>query len=77
MGYWSKTNSKGFKILKKIVSDEDLSTIRKNLDNFFKKIPTQRMLNVEDSIEGVGLIENLQLNKTLLVSLSNLFPNEN
>ena len=35
------------------------------------------MLNLEDSIEGVRLIENLQLNKPLLSSLSNLFPNEN
>lgn len=77
MNYWFKTDRKGYKILKKIISDQEVSEIRKNLDNFFTKIPTQRMLNLEDSIEGVRLIENLQLNKPLLSSLSNLFPNEN
>tara|TARA_B100000035_G_scaffold277489_1_gene255806 strand:+ start:614 stop:1516 length:903 start_codon:yes stop_codon:yes gene_type:complete len=77
MDYWSKVDSKGYKILKKIVSNDDIFTIRKNLDNFFSKNPAQRMLNLEDSIKGVGLIENLQLNKSLLSSLSDLFPDEN
>ena len=51
MNYWFKTDRKGYKILKKIISDQEVSEIRKNLDNFFTKIPTRRMLNLEDSIE--------------------------
>ena len=77
MNYWSKVDGRGYKILKNIVAIDDIFTIRKNLDNFFINKPYLRMLNLEDSIQAIGLVENIQLNETLLSSISCLFPDGN
>ena len=73
MNYWTKVNPKGYKVLKKIISQDEVFEIRKNLDSFFSGYPKKRMLNLEDSIKEVGSIENIQLNKSLLSSISSLF----
>ena len=59
MNYWTKVNPKGYKVLKKIISQDEVFEIRKNLDSFFSGYPKKRMLNLEDSIKEVGSIENI------------------
>jgi hypothetical protein len=76
MNYWSQVDKKGFKIIKKVLSTEDTSRIRKNLDDFFTRKPSLRMLNLEDSLKSIGtsFVEKIQVNSSLTTSISSLFP---
>ena len=79
MNYWSKVDKKGYKIIKKLISSDDVSSIRNNMDNFFVNKSSSRMLNLEDSVKSIGssFIENIQLNSSLISTISSLFPENN